>query len=75
MIKCFLEALYDVEVQIKMLSRLFGAKTKKAPIKIQNGRCHLVMLGIKQIRVLTALLGTHHGVPIPSRQRCSTLPC
>ena len=59
LIKCIVIALYEVEVQLKVCSRLSSAKTLKNPILIQNGRCHLVRLGVKQNRVLTAFSSTN----------------
>ena len=58
-IKSLIVALYEVEVEILGFSHLLIARTPKAPIQIQNGRCHLVWLGIKQNRVMKAFLSTN----------------
>ena len=46
LIKSFVVALYEVEGKTEVLSHLLSARSKKALIKIQNGRCYLVRLGV-----------------------------
>ena len=37
LIRCFILALYEVEVQAKVLSLFFSARTKKSPMQTKNG--------------------------------------
>ena len=53
---CLVVALYEVEVQIEVLSHLLSAGTQKALIKNHNHHCYLVRLGDLQNRVLMTLL-------------------
>ena len=60
MIKYLVVALDEVKVKTLVLSHFLSARTKKAPIQIQNGRCYLVRLGVLQNWVLNGLLGHAH---------------
>ena len=39
--KYHIVVLYEIEVKMLVLLHLLRARTEKAPIQIQNGRCHL----------------------------------